>query len=164
MTPNVNPDSGIAYGYISAASLDPDIVETLLYGSHARDLSYVEGLQEFLTELRADIDNGDFVPERLLDGNGALDEDAATEEFGDEWECDSAITAGEIEIEGYPPNPVQYQSSWMGGALHFFILMSPFSTDKARRASPCVPNAGIIDTCDGDVTAYDVPADWRYQE
>lgn len=60
-----------------------------------------------------------------------------------------------------PVGKVHYRTSWLGGALHVWIFLSPFTTDKARRASPCVPNAGILDKLDGSVTAYDVPADWR---
>lgn len=31
MQPNVNPETGIAYGYISARSLDPALVHSLMY-------------------------------------------------------------------------------------------------------------------------------------
>ena len=162
MTANINPDTGIAYGYISADALDPDTVDELMYGRQAVDITYKAALEEWLSAARHDHDN---MHEENA-GNPefdhrAFDEDAATEEFSEDYNCDEPTIEGEIDCPGY--GPVQYATSWLGGALHFWIFKSPFTTDEARRASPCVPNAGILDTCDGDVTAYDVPADWRFQ-
>ena len=59
---------------------------------------------------------------------------------------------------------VKYATSWLGGALNFFILESPVITTKACRASPCVPNAGILkhpeDPEGGSVESYGIPEDW----
>jgi hypothetical protein len=73
----------------------------------------------------------------------------------------------EFQYEQYEPHiegeaeGVKYSTSWLGGALNFFIFKSPFMTGAARRASPCVPNCGILDVLDGEVTSYNVPPDWR---
>lgn len=159
MITNVDPDNGVAYGYISAAALDPEIVDRLMHGPQAVD----ESFEQHFAEQRA-------IELRALQENEKtylhLDEDALREQLRDQWDCDDSIVEGEIDVvEGeagvWPYEAVHYRSSWLGGALHFFILKSPFTTDRARRASPCVPNAGILDTLDGGETAYDVPPHWR---
>ncbi len=78
----------------------------------------------------------------------------------DDW--NDNYDAEEIEVIGILDG-VEYASSWLDGVLNFFIIKSPHVTHKAGRASPCVLNAGILDELDGDVTAYDVPPDWRVE-
>ena len=80
--------------------------------------------------------------------------DMVEREYGDTLNCDEPI------VEGRKDN-VHYLSSWLGGALNFFIIESPVITESARRASPCVPGAAILDTLDGSERGYDVPAEWR---
>jgi hypothetical protein len=113
MTANIDSKTGIAYGYISASSLDSDIVEELLFGPQAEPFSEAD--------------------------------------------------AEELEVQGCFEN-VRYVTSWLGGALNFFILESPHITHKAGKASPCVPNAAILDTLAGSITGYDVPNNWRRRE
>ena len=120
---NINPETGVAYGYISARSLVPDQVDFLLDSGH--DISFDEYLGE----------NPD-------DPNGYY------------YEQDEPLIEGNV-------CGVHYRSSWLGGALHFFIMESPHITDCARFCSPCVPNAGDLDNMDGTYTCYDVPANWR---
>ena len=142
MTSNVNPKTGIAYGYISANALHPDTVDSLMFGngcSMFRDIS----AEEFEREYRR---------EHGLRDNEELPCGA--------FDC---FEPYESDVEGICEG-VHFASSWLGGALNFFIFESPCITGKARRASPCVPNAGILDTLDGAVESYDVPADWRYNE
>ena len=152
MTANINPDTGIVYGYISADALDPDTVDELMYGRQARDLTRAEVWQDFVALTKQD----------WLQAGGTeddFDKEAHRDRFNDGYVPEEPTIEGEIDCPGY--GPVQHATSYLGGALNFWVFKSPFTTDKARRASPCVPNAGILDTCDGDVTAYDVPADWR---
>ena len=178
MTANINPDTGIAYGYISAQCLHPEVVDELQFGSQASEPAY----EEAKIDARKHLARTDQVQREAADSAGrafdTLDEDDRyrlalqyindnwdgsgwEQEFNDDWQPDEPVHEGKIVIPGYPPNPVHYRTSWLGGALHVWIFLSPFTTDKARRASPCVPNAGILDKLDGSVTAYDVPADWR---
>lgn len=138
MAININEDTGIAYGYISARLLHDDVVDDLLYGDQARDLTIEWYEQEYRAE------------------NGLSPDDP----LPDDW-CDN-YDAEEIEVIG-TLDGVEYASSWLGGALHFFIFHSPYVTDKAEKGSPCVPGAGILDNLSGDVTAYDVPPDWRIE-
>ena len=151
MQTNVNPITGVPFGYISANALDQDVVQELLYGVGADDLTYRE------REEQAVKDAANEAYERGLD--------YGTEEFSDfvdrfvseeleNFQCDEPTIHGEHE-------GVEYRTSWLGGALNFFIFFSPVTTDKARAASPCVPGAAILDTLDGSTFGYDVPADWR---
>lgn len=156
MTANINAKTGIAFGYISADALDPDIVHEVLYGNvHSTNLTYKSQVEEFLAEqrrLHADSPIGSNPP---YDSGGEFDEEWAADHFND-----GIYHADEETVEGIYQG-VSYCSSFLGGALNFWILESPFTTNKARRASPCVPNAAILDTLDGNVTGYDVPAEWR---
>lgn len=153
MTANINPNTGIAYGYISANALDSDLVTELMHGGldHTREAAYKEWREEKAHQLMASdltIDGIDEARDRA---------DCLSYEFSDSYED------YEPTVEGVYQD-VHYLSSWLGGALNFFISHSPYTTDRARRASPCVPNAGILDTLDGDVTSYDVPPSWRREE
>ena len=157
MPVNIDPKTKVPYGIISANSLNSDVVDELLY-IHGTDYTEEEALKEHMIE--------------------RLQHELTEEEFDDLEECDYKDTMDEIdpmweqsffdmcpdfdepdiagEYEG-----VQYATCWLGGALNFWIFLSPNKTYKARRGSPCVPNAGVLDTLDGDYMAYDVPADWR---
>lgn len=153
MVANINPETGIAYGYISANTLDSDLVTELLDGgvNHTREAAYREWREEKAAQLMAadlTINGMDEAKDRA---------DCVAYEFADNYYDEEPVVEGVHE-------GVSFCSSWLGGALNFFISHSPYTTDKARRSSPCVPNAGILDTLDGDVTSYDVPPDWRYSE
>lgn len=171
MTANINPDTGIAYGYISADSLHPDIVNDLQMDG--TDVYYADALEEAQREAARD----DEVQAEMVDTGHVTkaqweraDEDerfSATlawvkdnweggrreREFNDNYQPDEPVHEG-------TKDGVRYRTSWLGGALNVWVFESPHITHTAGRASPCVPNAGILDT-EGDVTAYDVPPDWR---
>ncbi len=67
----------------------------------------------------------------------------------------------EPSIEGLMDG-VSYGTSWLGGALNFFIFESPVIVKRAL-CSPCVPNAGDLGN-PGDFECYGVPEDWRYEK
>lgn len=136
---NINPKTGIAYGIISASSLDGDVVDALMYGRQAINQSYLY----VLSELRADRDYDHLSDDEISD--------LAAEHCIDE-----------PTITGCLDN-VTYETSWLGGTLHFFILDSPHITHTAGKGSMCVPGAGVIDG-EGSETCYTVPADWLYSE
>lgn len=137
MVANIHPQTGIAYGYISANALDSDVVDELLYGDHATNESRDDAFREAFPDYAE---------------NGA--DESAVQRFWDQYEDYEPEISGTLD-------GVKYRTSWLGGALNFFILESPHTTDKARLASPCVPNAAILDSLDGSVTGYNVPDDWR---
>ena len=149
--PNINTKTNIPFGYIAASALDSEVVDELLYGRGAVDLSYQAALDEADERASAEaaergFDHGSPDWERFVDKH--------VETAMNYYECD------EPDIEGNYEG-VTYASSWLGGALNFWIFESPVTTTKARRANPCVPGAAILDTLDGTEFGYDVPADWR---
>ena len=160
MTANINPETGIAYGYISSNVMDCDVVHILLFET-GKNIEYAGARIEYMhtraMELMTDEEYTEAQEDEALEVR-LYDLDPNWEmSFNDEYQPDELMVEGEYE-------GVKYASSWMGGCLCFFIFESPFTTHTAGRASPCVPNAGILDTLDGDVTAYNVPDDWRATE
>lgn len=183
MTANIDPDTGVAYGYISANALHPDIVQELQ--DNGTDVYYADAVAEAKREaarewaakltaagvldldlyVRLDVETEESDPldeERLeqvvqqyVESN--WDGSDWEQRFHDYYQPDEPIHEG-------VKDGVKYRTSWLGGALNVFIFESPHITEAARRASPCVPNAGILDTLDGDVRAYDVPPEWRDTE
>lgn len=146
MKPNINPETGVPYGIITLLRLDPDIIEILLYGQQAKDLSYEQAKEQYLLERQRDWDAG------LLCGE--FDEQAAVDTFNDQYNNDEPVIGGEYQ-------GVTYQTTWLGGAQLLFVFHSPFIR-KCRPCSLCVPNAGDLAT-EGGYAAYDVAPDWRYK-
>lgn len=149
--PNINIKTNIPFGYIAASALDSEVVDELLNGRGAVDVSYQSALEE--AHNRADIDAGEL---GYVHGSPDWERfvDKHVETAMNYYECDEPHIEGKYE-------GVTYATSWLGGALNFWIFESPVTTTKARRASPCVPGAAILDTLDGSEFGYDVPADWR---
>lgn len=148
---NRNPNTGIPYGYISANHLDQEVVNKLLWGVDTVNHTEREIVIDFAV-------NEGFEPcgDQESDYYGAME---WLEEHVEHWD-DEVPVAEECIVTGTYEG-VGYQSSWLGGALNFWIFESPVTTRKGRAASPCVPGACILDTLDGDEYGYDVPADWR---
>lgn len=147
MQPNVNELTGIRYGIISANSLDGELVHDLMY-RHGEDLSWKEAAVEIGNEVNALVEEG------------LIDEDDVDREM-DERLCDLNIEEPIIEgaCEG-----VLYRTSWLGGALHFWIFES-HRIGLYSECSPCCPNAGDLDSPNDDgVECYDVPKGWRVDE
>jgi hypothetical protein len=158
--PNMNPKTGIHFGYIRTDSIHSDVLQTLLY-SVGKDVSYASALEDFLADERrkhesemeekriakAELDGGTLSEDDDLD----FDEDTATEKFSNAYQCDEPTIEGEYE-------GVKYRTSWLGGAMNLWIFESPFIT-KCRPCSLCVPGAGNLDQT-GEYEAYGVPVAW----
>lgn len=144
---NTNPTTGIAYGYISSNALHPDTVHELMYGMQADDLTYREAVAAHVASMRADADpSGD-----------PFDEDAVEQAFAESYEDYEPAISGTLE-------GVSYHTSWLGGALNFWILESPH-TGLFAACSPCVPGAADLDHPNAfGIMGYDVPATWRTEQ
>ncbi len=143
MQPNVNPETGIRYGIISDNSLDGGLVQDLLY-YQGEDLSWKEAEEEIKIAMREE-------GVREEDWDRTLDD-----RLGDVYIHEPIV---EGECEG-----VKYRTSWLGGALHFWIFESP-RIGLYSECSPCCPNAGNLDSPNDDgVECYDVPEGWRVDE
>ena len=152
---NINPKTGVAYGYISANTLDPGVVEMLLDGGQACNYTMERVQQEITDEVHAE------AAERGFDHGSPDWEDFVEREIDRRLDdAGNACSFDEPHIEGVYEG-VSYATPYLGGALNFWIFESPFTTDRARRASPCVPGAAILDELDGHESGYDVPGEWR---
>ena len=143
MQPNVNELTGIRYGIISANSLDGELVQDLLY-YEGEDLSWKEAEEEIKIAMREE-------------GVTEEDWDRTLDDRLSDVYIDEPIVEGECE-------GVKYRTSWLGGALHFWIFESP-RIGLYSECSPCCPNAGDLDSPNDDgVECYDVPEGWRENE
>lgn len=150
--PNVNEKTGIPYGYISANALEQELVDTLLYETGI-DLSYRQHVLDFAKALGFEGDTYEDAETWLVER-----EDSVFDEDMENYQDDEPVVAGTHE-------GVTYQSSWLGGALNFWIFESPSVTHTARECSPCVPGAGNLDQIgEGEYTCYSVPTEWLRQE
>ena len=169
--PNTNPNTGIRYGIIAVRSLDPDIWNDIF------DLpsdTYTDALADACKRLWSEIDSAveelaeipDFVGEDL-DDDADIDTliDIAeqlgidTREYNPEfWEFEEENRSGKID-------DVDVALAWLGGAPMLFVFESPIIT-HARLCSPCVPNAGDLNSMDPDngFECYGIPAEWYAQD
>lgn len=172
MTANIHEKTGIPYGIISANSLDPDVVYDLMYGSQAKNLSWEEYHAEVIREVNRRADEiEESVDEGLPFATWGAEVDAKFRELGYRNRLQFVERETEAELEAYQRDEetiegeldgVHYMTSWLGGALNFFIFESPVIF-AGRQCSPCVPNACDLNS-DGDYEGYGVPADWLAQE
>ena len=130
---NINTETGIRFGYISSNKLDPEVVHTLMFEVGV-DLAFEEYMAELEEKYGEDFD------EYTAVGG---------------YHCEEPIITGSYE-------GVSYSSSWLGGALNFFIFESPVIT-KCALCSPCVPGAGDLGS-EGEFEAYGVPDNWLKEE
>lgn len=148
MKPNHNPLTGVAYGYVAARDLHPEVVDELMYGRGAKDHAYESALDEALCAAAKAVGLSDKhdLPQDLAE--------ALEEVFLTNYEQPE-----EPSVEGMYEG-VAYVSSWLGGALNFFIIHSP-TVGAGLPASPCVPGAGILQRDgQGSVECYTVPPSW----
>jgi hypothetical protein len=166
---NHNPDTGIAYGYISANALDPDIVDELqmdgtdvyyepALDDYQQDLSINPVLQDEACEdagtKRDDLNENELRAQALAYIRGRWSGSKWEQEFNDSYQPDEPVHEGEKD-------GVKYRTSWLGGALNVWIFESPF-TGRFQQCSPCVPGAANLDNPDPDgILGYDVPPEWR---
>jgi hypothetical protein len=160
MIPNYDPAAGIHYGCISQHSLMPEAMSDIW--DKARDLSYESAVEEWKSTLSG-LHN---LPDHVRDGTIAsalkdfrLDDDDLAElsviadgdlpaaektdamwdiieqEFNDHYECDQRSWLW--EDEGY-----QLSNCLI---TDIFVGKSPYFT-YAPECSPCVPNAGNLDS------------------
>jgi hypothetical protein len=183
MSTNINPETGIRYGYISAQSIHPDVLYDLIYAI-GTDLTYEAAKAEAqaIAERQAD-DIEEEVRIAIAEAGGFTDREyehvledwtsLAYERLG--FDCREDYVENSVECamdDVYIEEPiiefeykgVKGRTSWLGGALNLWIFESPI-LGMYRVCSPCVPNAGNLDQpSEWGVLTYDVPADWRVKE
>lgn len=162
---NVNPETGVRFGYIATNLLNPDLVHELLY-VHGTDETYKQACEEAKAgyikdfndaedecEIAADeidrnmveADREEFITKRMRSEHGIDTEeyDAESwaefklEEFSDTHSADEPVTTGVHE-------GVTYRTSWLGGALNLWVFKGPEGFCRSL-CSICVPNAANLD-------------------
>lgn len=164
---NTNLATGIRYGVMALNNLHPDLVHELWYGPGATDLSYQAAVRDIEADWERKADDIEeecslAVSER--DGNMTEadrekllhDEiEAAYERLGfqdreDYIECNREMQCQGLEIqeptiEGQYEG-VKYTILWLGGSPLLYITESPVVVLVRSLCSPCVPNAGDLDS------------------
>ena len=147
---NINPETGVAYGVVNLRSIDPDLAQELWY-AHGVDIDYTDAVGDAqIAALDA------WVAEH--GSSDDFDNDAVVQEFNDNYQNDEPTIEGEYE-------GVHYTITHLGGAPLLYVrLSSHIVDDDAPECSPCVPNAGDLDSYlaggRGNARCYSVPADW----
>jgi len=144
---NCNPQTHIRYGTIYLNSLDPDTADALFYSG--TNTSEIEIFAEIELEVNIEAEERGFCEsdkERWIERE--------LEKRSENVQIDEPTIEGEMD-------GVKYQIGYLGGAALLWVFESPHLA-KARLCSPCVPNAGNLESLDPDgYECYDVPAAWR---
>lgn len=182
MTPNTNPETGIRYGVISGNNMDSDVLLDLMYGPHARDLSYEETLRQLRHEAEVEADayeeevkvaiaeedygllsNDRYVERRIEQMWDARGYDSAEDYVEAVVERRAeALVIEEPEIEGEYEG-VKYRISWLGGAPLVWVFEGPKGWARSL-CSPCLPNAADLDSgfcSDKDANTLKEQSNWH---
>jgi len=160
MLQNTNPETLIRYGIISANSLNSELVDELMYGCNAKDLSYEEAKLEFMADIEREVQWE--IDEGKIEADEFVEEvetrfDFREQDFNDNYYCDEPTIEGEHD-------GVKYRTTWLGGALLVFFLESPY-TLRGDLCSPCIPGAVNLDSPNPDgFEGYAPPSDWFAEE
>lgn len=154
-TANINRETGIHFGAISGNSLDPDVLWDLQ--EKAFMIEYETALRDYLKSRLLSVQTlvvGDHLTSnQLVDLCDEKGIDPDIDCFADLFYCSEP--SGTIEHDG-----LTITFDWLGGAPLIIVNESPFIT-FASPCSPCVPNAGDLDSLDPDgVECYNVPENW----
>ena len=153
MNTNVNPETEVRYGIISAQSLHDDVIQEIQ--SSGRDIHWEEAIAEIKAEAHTQYADGTL--EACDDETNLEDiiEDRIVN-MGDKFFDEEPVH--EFEIDG-----VKGRTTWLGGAMLVWVFFSPYTTYR-KLCSPCVPNCGDLDSpvdwLAGNLM-YDVPPGWR---
>ena len=180
---NINQETGIRYGCISAQSIHPDILYDVI-DVVGKNLSYAEAEAEIRVKCEGEahqleeevriglMELGGFT-EREFENALELGVEKAYNDLGFTCHDDCVESWISVEMEyAYIEEPIiefEYEgvkgrTSWLGGACNLWIFESPH-TGLYQECSPCVPGAGNLDQpFEWGVLTYDVPADWRVKE
>ena len=170
-------ETGIRYGCIYLNSLDGDTAQWLW--DDAENMSEAEAYAELKSEIERDAENIEdevriAVSERdysMLANDRYMENEveSAYNRLGYDDRDDYIDTRLEREFERIQIDEpilsgtcegVRYEISWLGGAPLLWVFESPIIS-KARLCSPCVPNAGDLNSLDPDgYECYGIPADW----
>jgi hypothetical protein len=99
----------------------------------------------------------DWVFDEFFNNGTNVSYEAALKEFDGDPE-DFEYEGDEDTYEMVTPDGLELGLSTLGGAYNVWVFESPHTAEHAL-CSPCVPNAGNIDT-PGDFVCYTLSAEW----
>lgn len=177
---NVNPETGIRYGVISANNV-PELHNTIITCGDSQSWNNFQS--ELRDDVQAILDTQDeekeaaiakFLDDRDIEYGHEREElkeslleqisenensedtlDLIVENLSERshWECDQEEYEYETETESY-------YLGYLGGAPLIWVYKSPELT-KVRLCSPCIPNGGDLDSPDPNgEECYAVPVEW----
>lgn len=180
---NVNPETQIRYGVLSAHRLHADVFDSLRFGG--TDHTYNDAVAQLRKEVNQDADTIEeectigCVERGLTPGTPDFDSilerdiEAAYERLG--YSCREDYVESRVEresewIEIDEPfitgthDGVNYQITWLGGAPLVWSLDGPVGY-ALQLCSPCVPNAadldaGLAEDPDEGYICHTIPANW----
>lgn len=154
---NINPETGIRYGIISAQSIDDYIIDDI-YRSGI-DVTWAEARDEAEKEARAEAEDPEIVTFTDPD-----DKERWIERRVD-FMMDHLVGDIEEPVIAYEEDGVKVQTTWLGGAMMLWVFESPYTT-KRSLCSPSVPGAVDLnsDEYEDGYEGYDVPSDWRRKD
>ena len=156
-TANIHPLTGIRYGAINGNSLDPDVL-CVLYDRASEVVFNAYRLDEM--KKFANEQDYDYITDIQADDLF----NSLTDAFGYQFESfiysidenfEHDEPQAEFEYEG-----IKVVFSYLGGAPLVMVTESPYIA-IANLCSPCLPNAGDLDSKNPDgEECYDVPVEW----
>lgn len=184
MLANTHAVTGIRFGVIACQNLDPDLVDTLMFGPQAINAAYEDMLSNYRSstqkawlglvdeakiaaaESGADrelgYDEDDWIEKWFeRQGHGASFDyvDRVVERELSDLDVDEPVYEGVFE-------GVTYSIAWLGGAPILCAKEGPVGYANSL-CSPCVPNAADLDSgfglqehTEGGWQCYVVPQDW----
>ena len=156
-TANINRETGIHFGAISGNSLDLDVLCDLQEKASeiVFDAYRLDEMKRFANE-----HDHDYAVDIQADDLFNSLMDAFGEEFDDFiYSIDENFEDDEPQAE-FEHEGIKVVFCWLGGAPLVIVAESPYIA-IADLCSPCVPNAGNLDSKDPDgEECYDVPVDW----
>jgi hypothetical protein len=171
---NVNPETGIRYGVISAHSVPWLQDEIITHGESITYRNYVSELQDRiryaptqedgnLSDVLEDYYLGDRAKDDILESaqehEGAWTEEDIEELTQSVLDAISCLEFDEEEYE-YEDEESRFLLGFLGGGPMIWVLKSPVITN-VRLCSPCAPGAGDLDSPDDDGYAcYAVSEEW----
>lgn len=162
---NVNPVTGIAYGYINANNVNGEVLHDIFCnGIDARrlecDIDFANRLG-FSTPEQNEGENYfnylDRVQDTLIDFlNDLQDKNQDVTETIESHDREYEEYTGDLHVAILDDTTVLYNTD-----SNTICVMDSKHTGKYFACSPCCPNAGDLDSAGGEVETYDVPASWR---
>jgi hypothetical protein len=151
MAANINPETGVRYGVISGHNA-PHLLESIM--NNGVDETFEYHKSECVKRLAS-----------LLEDMGQRDAEESAKSIVDDFEWDS-YESDESEYSYTDAKGNRFTLGYLGGATLIWCIQTDTETYVRSLCSPCVPNAGDLDSGfdPNGVKCYGVPAEYLGDE